>query len=51
MSDETTLQDYADVIESAICQFDGEQNENLNDNIAFKLVELLLDKYHFKDKN
>ena len=50
MSDETTLQDYADVIESAICQFDGEQNENLNDNIAFKLVELLLDKYHFKDK-
>ncbi len=50
MSNETTLQDYADVIESAICQFDRERNENLNDNIALKLVELLLDKYHFKDE-
>lgn len=50
MSNETTLQDYADVIESVICQFDKEQNENLNDNIALKLVELLLDKYHFKDE-
>lgn len=50
MADEIALQDYANVIESAICRFDYEQNGNLNDNIVVKIVELLLSQYHFKDE-
>jgi hypothetical protein len=49
MSDDINLQDQANVIESAICQFDDEQNGNLNDNIIVRIVEFLLNRYHFKD--
>jgi hypothetical protein len=51
MADMMTLQDQANVIESAISRFDYEQNGSLNDNIVSRIVELLLDKYHFKDDN
>jgi hypothetical protein len=51
MSVEITLQDQANVIESAICQFDDEQNGLLNDNNIIRIVELLLNRYHFKEEN
>ncbi|MGA7878645.1 MAG: hypothetical protein WCA08_23495, partial [Desulfoferrobacter sp.] len=47
MADNPVLQDYADVIESAICQFDLDHYENISDKQAFRLLELLLDKYFF----
>jgi len=50
MSNEITLQDQANVIESAICQFDDEQKGTLNDNNIIRIVELLLNRYHFKDE-
>ncbi len=36
MSNDFDLQDQANVIESAICQFDDEQNRNLNDKSIIK---------------
>jgi len=51
MSNDFDLQDQANVIESAICQFDEEQNRNLNDKSIIKILELLLNRYHFKDEN
>lgn len=50
MADELALQDYANVIESAISRFDYEQNGSLNDNIVSRIVELLLNQYHFKEE-
>ena len=50
MSNDINLQDQANVIESAICQFDDEQNGILNDNTIIRIVELLLNRYHFKDE-
>lgn len=49
ISNDMNLQDQANVIESAICQFDDEQNGNLNDDFIAKIVEFLLNRYHFKD--
>ena len=49
MSNNIDLQDQANVIESAICQFDNEQKGNLNDNVILRIVEFLLNRYHFKD--
>jgi len=49
MSNDITLQDQANAIESAICQFDHEQNGIPNDNIITRIVELLLNRYHFED--
>lgn len=50
LSNNFELQEYANVIESAICQFDTKVNHIIDDNTALKIVELLLDKYHFNDK-
>lgn len=49
MSDDFDLQDSANVIESAICQFDVEQDRGIDDHNALRIMELLLDKYHFND--
>jgi hypothetical protein len=51
MSNDFDLQDQTNVIESAICQFDEEQNRNLNDKGIIKILELLLNRYHFQDEN
>ena len=51
MSDDIDLQDSANVIESAICQFDDEQNGILTDKNIIRIVELLLNRYHFKDED
>jgi len=50
VANDLELQDNADVVESAICQFDEELNRTINDNIALRLTELLLDRYYFNDK-
>ena len=49
MADNPVLNDYTDVIESALCQFDLDHHENISDKQAFRLMELLLDKYFFGD--
>ena len=50
MANDFNLQDNANVIESAICQFDVEVNYIIDDNIVLRVTELLLNKYHFNDK-
>ncbi len=50
MSNDPKLQDVANVIESTICQFDEKQNNNLDDNIVLRIIELLLDKHYFNDE-
>ena len=49
MADNIDLQDYANVIESTICQFDLDHHQNVTDKQVSRLLELLLDKYFFGD--
>jgi hypothetical protein len=44
------LQNYSDSIEGALCKFDHEVNQSINDNVAINIIELLIDKYHFKEE-
>ncbi|MBI5590846.1 MAG: hypothetical protein HY881_10225 [Deltaproteobacteria bacterium] len=44
------LQTYSNVIEGAICSFDHQTDNTINDTIAIGIIELLLDRYHFKDE-
>jgi hypothetical protein len=50
MADSRFLQNQAQVIETAICQFDRDQHGLISDKVVKKIIELLLDKYHFKDE-
>jgi len=50
MAHDFNFQDNANVIESTICQFDTKVGRIIDDNIVLRLTELLLDKYHFNDK-
>jgi hypothetical protein len=49
MSNLDSLQDQANIIESAFCRLDEELENNFNDNDVMRLTELLLDHYHFND--
>ena len=49
MSDSMELQDIANVIESILCRFDIEDENEFTDKIALQLLELAFDKYYFKD--
>ena len=49
MSNLDSLQDQANVIESAFCRLDEELENNFIDNDAIRIAELLLDHYHFND--
>lgn len=49
MSSLVSLQDQANVIESAFCRLDEELENNFTDNDAVRLAELLLDHYYFDD--
>lgn len=49
MADNQRLQACADVIESAIGQFDLAHHHNIADKQVSRLLELLLDKYFFGD--
>ena len=50
MEKDTELADYANVIEGALCSYDIELENKLKDKDVIKILELLLDKYHFLDK-
>jgi len=48
MDADDQLQDYANAIESTFCAFDQSMGNILTDKTILGLLELLLDKYHFK---
>ena len=50
MAESRSLQNQAQVIETAICQFDRAQHGLISDKVVKRIIELLLDKYHFKDE-
>ncbi len=51
MSDSMKLQNISDVVESILCGFDfeAEDDDEFTDKAALQLLELVFDKYHFKD--
>jgi len=49
MDGNTMLEDYGDAIEGALCTYDIKIGNNLKDADAIKIVELLIDYYHFAD--
>jgi len=50
MADSLGLEEIAMVIETALCRVWAADSKNVNDRTVARLVELLLDKYHFNDK-
>ncbi len=49
MADDMVLEKMANVVESAICQFDEQEGRRLTDRAAAGVIERLLDKYYFND--
>lgn len=50
MDGNSELEDYGDVIEGALCTYDHENNYCLSDKDVIRMVELLIDRYYFKDQ-
>jgi hypothetical protein len=50
MAESMELQEYSNAIEGAISAFDRKTEYKINDDVAIRVIELLLDKYHFKDE-
>lgn len=44
------LESRGNAIESALCAFDIENEGKLGDSDAIRIIELLIDKYHFRDQ-
>jgi len=44
------LESYGNYIEGALCAYDIENGGELNDSDAIRIIELLIDKYHFQDQ-
>jgi len=44
------LEFFGDVIEGALCSYDIKVGNKLKDNDAIRIIELLIDRYHFKDQ-
>jgi len=51
MEADIDLQRYANAIESTFCAFDQSENQRLSDPTVLSILELLLDKYHFKQND
>ena len=49
MADFPELEGISDVIETALCRVWATGGGQVNDRTASRLVELMLDKYHFND--
>ncbi len=49
MADDLQLQDYANSIEASLCVFDHLEKRKISDRTILGILELLLDKYHFKE--
>jgi hypothetical protein len=45
------LESYGNSIEGALCAYDMENENRLRDSDAIRIIELLIDKYHFQDQN
>jgi len=43
------LASYGNSIEGALCTYDIENGKSLTDREAIRIIELLIDKYHFQD--
>lgn len=50
MEKDIQLSDCSNVIEGALCAYDNELENKLQDRDAIQILELLLDKYHFLDE-
>jgi len=44
------LQSYGDSIEGTLCAYDEENKNKLSDHDAIRIIESLMDIYHFKDQ-
>jgi hypothetical protein len=44
------LESYGNSIEGSLCAYDIENGGKLKDSDAIRIIELLIDKYHFKDQ-
>ncbi|MGR9107384.1 MAG: hypothetical protein ACU843_10700 [Gammaproteobacteria bacterium] len=44
------LESFGNSIEGALCAYDIENGDNLSDSDAIRIIELLIDKYHFRDQ-
>jgi len=50
MDGNTELERYGNAIEGALCAFDAQQEYALTDKDAIRIIELLMDRYHFEDQ-
>jgi hypothetical protein len=50
MADNPDLESIADLIESTLCRVWANDPHNVDDRTAARLVELMIDKYHFNDE-
>ena len=50
MADNPELEGIANVIESTLCRAWAGDSHNVNDRTAARLVELMIDRYHFGDE-
>ena len=44
------LESYGNSIEGSLCAYDIENEGKLNDSDAIRIIELLIDKYHFQEQ-
>lgn len=49
MADSPELEDIANMIESTLCRVWADDTDKVNDRSAARLVELMIDRYHFND--
>ena len=49
MDGNTELESYGNAVEGALCLYDVENGNKLRDSDAIRIIELLIDMYHFKD--
>ncbi|MGA7980881.1 MAG: hypothetical protein WCA32_11725 [Chromatiaceae bacterium] len=50
MDGNVELESYGNSIEGALCAYDVENKGALKDSDAIRIIELLIDKYHFQDE-
>jgi hypothetical protein len=50
MADSPELERIADVVELSLCQIWANDHRRVDDRTAARLVELMIDRYHFKDE-
>jgi len=51
MEDDLDLQSISNVIEGALCTWDYVSNDTLRDELALRVLELLMDRYYFDDES